>query len=118
MVRAKHTAAHHAEPKNELYPMALVQAFEFSFELGWKLLKDYLEHQGFERVKTPREAVKLAFKAEVITDGQCWIDMLESRNLMAHSYNEEAAQEAVRLIVSRFQQGLAQLQSYLNAQRD
>ncbi|MGM0457577.1 MAG: nucleotidyltransferase substrate binding protein [Cyanobacteriota bacterium] len=68
----------------------LIQFFEMAFELSWKLLKDYEEIEGFT-VKTPREALKQAFQAEIITQGQDWIEALQDRNLMAHTDNEKTA---------------------------
>jgi nucleotidyltransferase substrate binding protein (TIGR01987 family) len=68
----------------------LIQFFEMSFELGWKLLKDYEEAEGFV-VKSPRDAIKQAFQADLISQGYDWIDALDDRNLTTHTYNEETA---------------------------
>ncbi|MCC5896913.1 MAG: nucleotidyltransferase substrate binding protein [Phormidium sp. BM_Day4_Bin.17] len=68
----------------------MIQFFEMAFELSWKLLKDYQDLEGFT-VKTPRETLKQAFQAEIITDGHDWIEALQDRNLMAHTYNEKTA---------------------------
>jgi len=72
------------EPGNHLYEMATIQAFEFSIELGWKVLKDYLNFQGVKEVTLPRDVVRQAFQAQIVTDGQTWIDMLEARNKTSH----------------------------------
>ena len=68
----------------------LIQFFEIAFELSWKLLKDYEESEGFS-VKTPREAIKQAFQARIIDDGEHWLQALQDRNLTAHTYNEKTA---------------------------
>jgi nucleotidyltransferase substrate binding protein (TIGR01987 family) len=68
----------------------LIQFFEMTFELGWKLLKDYEEAEGFV-VKSPRDAIKQAFQAEFVSQGYDWIDALDDRNLTTHTYNEETA---------------------------
>lgn len=68
----------------------LIQFFEMAFELSWKLLKDYLEAEGYA-IKSPREAIKQAFQAELIQDGHAWIQALEDRNLTTHTYNEQTA---------------------------
>lgn len=68
----------------------LIQFFEMAFELAWKLIKDYEEAEGF-MVKSPRDAIKQAFEAEIIAHGHDWIDALEDRNLTTHTYNEETA---------------------------
>ena len=68
----------------------LIQFFEMAFELAWKLLKDFEEAEGFI-VKSPREAIKQAFQANIICQGHDWIDALEDRNLTTHTYNENTA---------------------------
>jgi len=62
-----------ANPSEELYQMALIQAFEFTYELGWKTLKDYLIYSGESKASLPREVIKHAFHHGVIEDGQTWI---------------------------------------------
>ncbi len=68
----------------------LIQFFEMSFELAWKVLKDYLEANGTE-VKSPREAIKTAFQQGLIENGHDWIDALTDRNLTVHTYDEATA---------------------------
>lgn len=100
------------KPKDELIQMALVQAFEFTYELSWKTLKDYLEYKGVV-VSLPREVIKQAFHHQIIEDGQEWIDMLQSRNLLAHTYDDAAAKQAVEVIQSRYAAALQQVFDYL-----
>ncbi len=90
--------AHEAEPKNDLIQMALVQAFEFTFELSWKTVKDYLAYNGIQKLTLPRDIIKEGFAHRIIEDGQQWIDMMMDRNLMAHTYSEEKARQAVQHI--------------------
>jgi len=68
----------------------LIQFFEMSFELGWKVLKDYLEAEGF-RVESPRDTIKQAFQAGLLDDGHVWIEALKDRNLTVHTYEEKIA---------------------------
>ena len=75
-----------------------IQFFEMSFELAWKTLKDYLEEEGFVDVKSPKATIKKAFEVELITDGHLWLEALENRNLAAHTYDDETAQEIYELI--------------------
>jgi len=89
------------EPSNHLYQIALIGAFQFTFELSWKTMKDYLVYNGVE-VSLPRDVIKQAFHHQVIQDGQVWIDMLEDRNLMAHVYQEKAAITAGKSIRERY----------------
>jgi nucleotidyltransferase substrate binding protein (TIGR01987 family) len=79
----------------------IIQTFEFTFELGWKTLKDYLENEGFT-VSSPRKAIKQGFQSEIILDGEVWLDALEKRNLMAQTYDEKCASTAIELINKKF----------------
>ncbi len=64
------------DPEKEAYQMALVQGFEVIHELSWKVLKDYLENEGYDNVQNSRQAIKQAFQAEIITDGEVWMDSI------------------------------------------
>ena len=89
----------------------LIQFFEMTFELSWKLLKDYEETEGFI-VKTPREAIKQAFQSGLISNGHDWIDALQDRNLTAHTYNEETAIAVEAKIRDKYFQLLAEVYAY------
>ncbi|WP_294186690.1 nucleotidyltransferase substrate binding protein [uncultured Clostridium sp.] len=82
---------------NKFEVQGLIQCFEYTFELAWKTMKDYLEFEGYE-VKSPRSTIQTAFQNQLITEGHIWIDALEKRNLMAHTYDEEVAKQAEELI--------------------
>lgn len=86
---------------NKFEVQRLIQCFEYTFELAWKTMKDYLEQEGFE-VKSPRGTIQTAFQTQLITDGHIWIDALEKRNLMARTYDEEVAKEAEQLIKQKY----------------
>jgi nucleotidyltransferase substrate binding protein (TIGR01987 family) len=100
------------DPDNDLMRMAVIKAYEFSFELSWKTLKDFLAYNGID-AKLPREVLKQAFATGLISNGQLWIDMLEERNLMAHTYDDAKARQAVNAIQTRYMTGLDQLQTLL-----
>ena len=104
-------------PDNELIQMALIKAFEMTFELSWKTIKDFLKFNGID-AKLPREIIKQAFANNIIADGQLWIDMLENRNLMAHTYDQARALKAVNDISQQYLAGLEQLYQYLLARMD
>lgn len=89
------------EVYDELQGAGLVQSFEFTFELAWKTLKDYLQEQGLE-VQFPREVIKQAFTAGLIEDGVLWIEMLDKRNELTHTYNQEQAKRAVQTIRTHY----------------
>jgi len=102
------------DPYDNLIRMALIKAFEMTFELSWKTMKDYLEYNGID-AKMPREVIKQAFANDIIADGEMWIAMLEDRNLMAHIYDEARSIQAVNHIRLRYMAGLESLQQYLTA---
>lgn len=86
------------EITSELERAGIIQFFEMSFELAWKVLKDYLEYQEYE-VKSPRETVKTAFQIGLIDNGHIWIDALSDRNLTTHTYDEELANKMTKEIL-------------------
>lgn len=86
---------------NELEEQGLIQAFEFTFELAWKTIKDYLEYNQVD-VKFPRDVIKRGFQYEIIDKGDTWMDMLQKRNLMAHTYDEKLAKIAIELITTNY----------------
>ncbi|HEX2582794.1 MAG TPA: HI0074 family nucleotidyltransferase substrate-binding subunit [Chlamydiales bacterium] len=104
------------EPNNHLYQIALIGAFQSTFELSWKTMKDYLAYNGVT-VSLPRDVIKQAFHHQLVQDGQVWIDMLEDRNLMAHVYQEKAALEAVRSIRERYAPAIERIHNYLLKRR-
>jgi nucleotidyltransferase substrate binding protein (TIGR01987 family) len=85
------------EELSEIEQAGLIQFFEVAFELAWKVMKDYLEAQGFV-VKSPREAIKQAFQNELIARGDLWLEALEKRNLAAHTYDDTILDEFQELI--------------------
>ena len=89
------------ENPNEIEQQGIIQSFEFTFELAWKTMKDYLEAQGVE-VMFPREVIKQSFRYSLITDGTTWLDMLGKRNLLAHTYDEGLALEAQKLVREQY----------------
>jgi len=93
---------------SDLEKAGLVQIYEFSFELAWKTVKDYLENKKIA-ASFPRDAIKEAFKYEIIADGEIWMDMLEKRNLMSHTYDEKTAETAHALISGTYVHQLEQL---------
>jgi len=93
---------------NKFEVQGLIQCFEYTFELAWKTMKDYLEQEGFE-VKSPRKTIQTAFQVQLIEDGHIWMDALEKRNLMAHTYDEGRAIEAEKLIKEKYYKVIEEL---------
>ena len=102
---------------NPLEKEGLIQRFEFSFELAWKTLKDFMEQDGFVFATiTPRQVLKDAFAAKILPDGQAWIDMLDHRNLLSHTYNLAKFEEAVKAVHERYLAAFDLLHEFLQAE--
>lgn len=80
----------------------LVQRFEFTHELSWKLMKAYAEYQGYDGIGGSRDATRKAFEMGLINDGQSWMEMIKSSNETSHNYNGDIAEEVVENIVNRY----------------
>jgi nucleotidyltransferase substrate binding protein (TIGR01987 family) len=93
----------------ELERQGLIQGFEFTFELAWNVIKDYLEQQGITGIIGSKGAVRGAFNAGLIADGQGWLDMIDARNLSTHSYSEGTAARLAEEIVNNYYGRLAGL---------
>lgn len=87
---------------SDLEVQGMIQGFEFTHELAWCVLKDYLEHKGFTGLVGSRDATRLAFKNGLIDDGQVWMDMIKARNESSHTYNESTADQIATDITDRF----------------
>ena len=87
---------------NELEEQGLIQAFEYTHELAWNVLKDYLQYQGNQNIYGSRDATRLAFKLGQIEDGWSWMDMIKERNRTSHTYNQATARAIAGNVKSRF----------------
>lgn len=99
--------------ESELERAGIIQLFAISFELSWKLMKDYLEAQEYN-VKSPRESIKQAFQMGLIDNGHIWIDGLADRNLTVHTYDEKLANKMIQDIANLYFPELKKLYEKLN----
>ena len=107
---------HGPESLNDLEKEGAVQRFEYTVELAWKVLKDFLEYSGAQITPaTPKSVVKLAFAARLIADGQLWIDMLDHRNALSHKYDPTLLGPGLEAIRARYLPALEALQRQLAA---
>ena len=82
------------ETENDIVIDGTLHRFEFTFELAWKTMKDYLEYSGIiDGIGSPREIIKTAFANGIIEDGEKWINMMLARNSLSHLYDEEKSRE-------------------------
>lgn len=100
---------------NEFERDGLVQRFEFTHELSWKLMKAYAEYQGYDGIGGSRDATRKAFEMSLISDGQSWMDMIKSRNETSHNYDGSMADDVVDSIINRFYPLLAEFYQKMNS---
>lgn len=103
-------------PLSELEMQGLIQGFEYTYELSWNVLKDYLQYQGIQGIIGGRDAITEAFRVGLIVDGEAWMLMLKNRNKTAHTYNENTAHQVVEAIVSSYWNLFKDLETVLFAQ--
>lgn len=87
---------------SHLEKQGVIQAFEFTHELAWNVLKDYLQDQGNQNIKGSKDATREAFKVELIADGEQWMAMIQSRNVSSHTYDERTAEQLVSVIIKQY----------------
>jgi nucleotidyltransferase substrate binding protein (TIGR01987 family) len=85
-------------PLSKLEKQGVIQAFEFTHELAWNVLKDFLQDQGDQTLKGSKDATRAAFKVGLIQEGEGWMAMINSRNLSSHTYDEKTAEFLVAVI--------------------
>ncbi len=98
---------------NELEKDGLIQRFEFTFELAWKMMQDYLAETGYASVRGPRPSIT-QMAADGHIDPFVWDEMLEARNSLTHIYNEEKSREVLNKVVLDFIPAIAALQATMN----
>ncbi len=89
-------------PLSELEKQGIIQAFEYTHELAWKVMQDFFIDQGNAEIRGSKDATRQAFSVELILDGDVWMEMIKNRNLSSHTYNEEISEEIYRNIVDVF----------------
>ena len=95
-----------------------IQAFGFTHELAWKVMKDYFFHQGASDITGSRDAVRQAFAAGLVVDGDAWMEMIASRNRSSHTYNRAVALELVARITQSYVTLFSAFATRMEAQRD
>lgn len=101
-------------PLTKLEKQGVIKAFEFTYELAWKLLRDYLLWQGSATIAGSRDAIRESFKLSLISDGHLWMAMLKDRNNTVHIYDEAA----VNIILDNIKQSYATLFNEVHEQFD
>ena len=101
---------------SQLAKEGTIRRFASSLELGWKVMKDYLEFEGVALPQvTPRAVIREAFKANMTSDGSVWMDALDARNRMSHVYDLESFEKVVQEIRDRYLAAMEDLSEFLLA---
>lgn len=84
---------------SDLEKQGLIQGFEFTHEMCWKTMKDFITERGNQHIYGSKDAIREAFNLGLISDGENWMSMIESRNQSSHTYNNEIADQIVERII-------------------
>ena len=103
------------ENESEIVIDGVLHRYEFTFELAWKCMKDYMEYLGLEsKTGSPREIIQLAYKQNIIDNGEIWIQMMLSRNGLSHLYDEGTSREIYKDTKEKFVTEFDKLEAKLN----
>jgi nucleotidyltransferase substrate binding protein (TIGR01987 family) len=102
---------------SDLERQGLIKAFEFTHELSWKTLKDFLVSRGVSDLFGSRDTTREAFAQGLISDGETWMEMIRHRNLSAHTYDEATVLEIVAAVVTSYLDAFEELETRLQAQK-
>ncbi len=106
------------EKLSDLEQEGVVQRFEYTYELAWKTMKDYLEESGVNiSPVTPRQVIKEAYAAKILDNGQVWIDMMLHRNILSHTYDFSRFKEVLRAVVDYYLDAFSALHGWLTARQ-
>jgi nucleotidyltransferase substrate binding protein (TIGR01987 family) len=98
---------------SELETEGLIQRFEYTFELGWKTLKDYLEDQGFAEIIGSKDAIRIAYSNSIISNGEVWMEMIIDRNLTSHLYDSAVVKQIAGNVISKYYPAFTELYEFL-----
>ena len=102
---------------DEMLKEGLIQRFEYTFELAWNVMKDYAEFQGNPDIGGSRDAIREAFKQNLIADGKLWMEMIASRVKTSHTYNEETAEEIYTKILQKYHPAFIEFQEVMEGKQ-
>jgi nucleotidyltransferase substrate binding protein (TIGR01987 family) len=111
------TETHVGEVLDEIIKEGLIQRFEYTHELAWNVMKDFLTNAGNNNIYGSKDSTREAFAANLITDGEVWMDMIKSRNKTSHTYNEETADDIFHKIVHEYYPAFNQFKIRMEALR-
>lgn len=108
------TLSYTSRPLSNMEKQGFIKSFEFTYELAWNLMRDYSLYQGHQEIRGSRDAIRLALSMDLISDGETWMDMLESRNITSHTYDDNTAEEIMKKIAFRYFPAMVAFQERMN----
>jgi nucleotidyltransferase substrate binding protein (TIGR01987 family) len=87
---------------SDLEEQGLIQSFEYTHELAWKTLKDFIQEKGNTKIYGSKDATREAFQLGLISDGEGWMEMIKSRNETSHTYNDDTAEAIASNIKEKY----------------
>ncbi|WP_299075041.1 nucleotidyltransferase substrate binding protein [uncultured Paraglaciecola sp.] len=102
----------------DLEKLGLIQAFEFTYELAWNVIKDFYHYQGEDNIQGSRDAFRTAFGRGLIEQGEIWMQMIKSRQLSTHAYNLEIAEAVFNDVCQHYHPQFTQLKNALDKQAE
>lgn len=101
---------HRYKSLSELEKDGLIQRFEFTFDLAWKVMQDYLNYMGYKDIKGPRSVITQMGQDEVL-DPFIWDDILLARNELSHVYDEQKSCSYLDKIIFDYYPALVDFES-------
>jgi len=113
----KAIAEYNEDDTDEVVKVGMIKFFEMTYELAWNTMKDYYENKGETGIQGSKDTIKLSFSRGLITEAQKWFDMVDSRKLSVHTYDEDTANEVARDISETYINLFIQLQTRLQVEK-
>lgn len=80
-------------PKTDIVRDSAIKRFEFTVDLAWKMMKEYIEIQKGIICSSPKDCIREAYRQGLIEYDEDWIELINARNMTAHMYNEKMADD-------------------------
>ncbi len=100
-----------SDREKNTHRLAVIKAFEYTHEVAWNVLKDYLQEQGVSNLIASKDSTREAFKKDLIEDGDAWMEMIDARNNTVHGYDEEYAHNIYDAICGKFHPAFEQFKN-------
>lgn len=103
---------------NEIIKEGLIQRFEYTYEMAWNVMKDYALFQGNTQISGSRDAIRYSFSINIISEGDLWMDMVQSRIKTSHTYDEETVDDIYYKIINKYHLEFIKFEETMTAKID